>query len=431
MWPVEPHTRRDWLSRAAGLGLMATGTAAQAQSLKGLFMRNNTPETAFTKWTVTFCRYGIDIAPRESGNVTTLTGNNWLKDADGNTVAQFYTGFGAAWGAGSRGMGGTPDKGARLPKTLRLSYYDYLEDRFYRLDAELPLKRLFELFMEAPKIVARELTYGQVVPRYNDLRIGVAPDGHVMLWVWGVGSQIELAQYRAEVMEGITRQSYNASLPGGTFTLAEDRWIGLGRMKPATHERIKAGWRPDPMWYMRHIRVKFPWRHVLTGNVSRVTELESYQGNAEAENVGQWEMNSYTQLNRQRSIPETAKFWFHDREGKRHHLWLEFSLRERAVSESDLREVRAAFDQMYPGRTLDDNMFLPSDADMARVEVHIPDDFKRFTAFLVKGDVRLPLPVGKTQHFELEPFTHWPGQKSERLTPEMRKLFHMGPQGST
>lgn len=427
MWPVEPHTRRNWFSRAAGLSLLATGTTAQAQSLKGLFMRNTTPETAFMQWRVTFCRYGIDIAPRESGNVTTLTGNNWLKDADGNTVALFYTGFGAAWGAGSRGMGGTPDQGARLPKTLRLSYYDYLEDRFYQLDAELPIKRLFELFFEVPKIVARKVLYGEVRSRYDNLRVGVAPDGHVMMWVAGLGSQLELVQYRANVMQGITRQSYNASRPAGSFGLDEDRWLGLDRMKPETVERAKAGWRPDAMWYMRHIRVKFPWRHALTGNVSRVTELESYHGNAEAENIGQWEMNTYTQVNRLRGIPKTTFFWFHDREGKRHYLWLQFSLRERAVSEADLSEVRAAFDQVFPGRTLETNDWLPGDADMARVEVHIPDDFKRFTAFLVQGDKRLPLPVGKVQHFELEPHTHWAGQKSEEITTDMRKLFQMGP----
>ncbi len=200
-------------------------------------------------------------------------------------------------------------------------------------------------------------------------------------------------------------------------------------MKPETIERAKAGWRPDAMWYMQHIRVKFPWRHVLTGNVSRVTELYCYQANGEAENIGQWEINTYTQVNRLRAIPDTAKFWFHDREGNRHHLWLEFSLRERAVSESDLSEVRAAFDQVFPGRTLETNDWLPGDEDMARVEVHIPDDFKRYTAFLVKGDLRLPLPVGRVQHFELEPHTHWPGQTSEKQTPARRALFQLGPQG--
>ncbi|WP_297400036.1 hypothetical protein [Hydrogenophaga sp.] len=166
---------------------------------------------------------------------------------------------------------------------------------------------------------------------------------------------------------------------------------------------------------------------MMTGNVSRVTELESYQGNAEAETVGQWEMGTYTQIHRLRGIPETGKFWFHDLQDKRHHLWLSFYLRERAVSEADLSEVRAAFDELFPGRTLEDNDELPGEADMARVVVNVNEDFSRITATLVKGDVRMPLPVGKTQHFELEPFTHWPGNKTEAITPEARHLFLYGP----
>jgi hypothetical protein len=165
----------------------------------------------------------------------------------------------------------------------------------------------------------------------------------------------------------------------------------------------------------------------MTGNVSRVTELESYQGNAEAETVGQWEMGTDTQIHRLRGIPETAKFWFHDLQGKRHHLWLSFYLRERAVSEADLSEVRASFDEPFPGRTLEDNDELPGEADIARVVVNVNEDFSRITATLVKGDVRLPLPVGKTQYFELEPFTHWPGNKTEAITPEARHLFLYGP----
>lgn len=390
---------------------------------------NNHPETATMKWDVSFCSYGIDIEPRGQGDVTTLWTDNWMKDAEGQLVAKFYTGFGAAWGAGSMGMGGTSAKASRLPKTMRLKYYDYLEDRFYQLDAELPLRRIHDLFFRAPRIIDKDVNYGTVRPRYDDVRIGIAPNGHVMLWAAGVGNQVELAQYRADVLTGITRKSYNASLPGGTFTLteSEDRRLMLDRLKPETIARIDAGWRPDAMWYMRHIRVKFPWRHAMTGNVSRITELESYQGNAEAESVGVWEMNLYQQIHRMRGIPNTAKFWFHDRQGKRHFLWLEFCLRERAVSEDDLTEVRAAFDEMFPNRQLDDNDYLPGAEDMATVEVHVGDDFKRFTASLVKGNVRLPLPVGKTQHFVLEPFTHWPGNKTEELTPEERRLFQNGP----
>jgi len=377
------------------------------------------------KWEISFCRYGLDIDPKGQGDVATLWNNNWFKDADGEDVAFFYSRFGASWGAGSSGMGGPDKNGSRLPQTFRLTYFDYLEDKFYRLDGELPQARIYELFKR--RTVDKSVEYGQVIPRFDDLRVGVAPRGNVMLWAAGLANQVELQTYQAVELKGMTRQSYNASLPGGTFTLMEDRWQALqgGRLQPATLEKIKNGWVPDPDWYMRHIRVKFPWRHRLTGNVAQLIELESFQGNAESESVGAWEMKVYNLLNVMRGIPDTAKFWFIDRTGQHHHIWVSFFLRERALSESDLSEVRAAFDHLYPHRQLEDNDDLPSDADMATVEVHVSDDFKTLTASLVKGEVRLPLPVGRTQHFALNPWAHWPKQPTPE--PEIRQLFQYGP----
>jgi len=417
-WPMP---RRHFLFV---LGLGAFSTPSSAQFFKGNSM--NAYATEVLKWSMSFCSYGIDIDPKGQGDVTTLVINNYLKDAEGQVVSTFFTGFGAAWGAGNSGMSGPGKNGARLPKTLRMAYYDYLEDRFYRLDAELPTQRIYELFKQ--RTVDKDVNYGQVRGRFDELRIGVAPDGHVMLWASGI-DQVELQTYRAQVQEGITRESYNASLPGGTFTLMEDRWAALkaGRIKPEALERIKAGWRPDPAWYMRHIRVKYPWRHRLTGNVSQLIELESYQGNAEAQTVGAWEMGLYQSTTAMRGIPKTAKFWFNDLAGKRHHVWVSFSLRERALSEKDLSEVQTAFEQMFGKRKLEDNNYMPGEQDMATVEVNIGDDFKTLTASLVKGDMRLPLPIGKRQHFALEPNTHWPAQRTEKMKPEVVKLFQYGP----
>ena len=425
-------SRRRLLAVLGLGGMSATGSAHAGwleqliQPLKGTNM--NAFATEVMKWEVSFCSYGLDIDPKGQSDLETLWHDNWFKDADGNVVAKFFSGFGAAWGAGASGMGGTNDKGSRLPKTFRMSYYDFLEDKFYRVDGDLPQQRIYELFKR--KIIDKTVSYGKVRGRFDDLRLGVAPLGNVMLWAAGLNDQVELQTYRAQELPGLTRASYNASLPGGTFTLMEDRWKALagGRLKPETLELIKAGWVPDPTWYMRTIRVKYPWRHRLTGNVSQVTELESYQGNAEAQSVGAWEMALYQSSTAMRGVPDTAKFWFSDRRGKRHHLWLSFALRDRAVSESDLSEVRAAFDRIFPGRKMEDNDFLPNEQDMATVEVNISDDFKTFTASVVKGDMRLPIPVGKTQHFALEPHTHWPGNKSEDLSPEVRRLFQLGPE---
>ncbi len=429
MNPVEPlhmHTQQTITRRRllVAMGLGGLNACAATPLLKGNDMQNYATE--IMKWEFTSCHYGLDIDPKAYARVETLWRDNWFKDADGNIVAKFYSGFSAAWGAGTTGMGGPSNEGSRLPKTLRMTYYDYLEDKFYKLDAELPQQQIYELFKQ--RAIDKDVNYGQIRGRFDNLRIGVAPHGNVMLWAAGI-DQVELKTYYAHELTGLTRESYNASLPGGTFKLMEDRWRALaaGRIQPQTIERIKAGWVPSASWYMRDIRVKYPWRHRLTGNARRIVELESYQGNAEAQTIGAWEMNIYATSAVMRGIPKTAKFWFDDLTGKRHHLWVSFSLRDRALSEKDLSEVRAAFEQVFPKRQLEDNAYLPGEKDMATVEVHVGDDFKTFTASLVKGDLRLPLPIGKHQHFFLEPYTHWPSIKTEEISPEVRRLFQHGP----
>ncbi|MET3122274.1 hypothetical protein AAKU67_001868 [Oxalobacteraceae bacterium GrIS 2.11] len=427
--PPNP-ARRVWLKRATitSLGITTISSIYATDSLKGIFMyAHQKPETAVMKWTIRFCTYSIDIDPIANSRLETLWADNWLKDAQGEEVARFFSGFGANWGMGSSDMGGTNPKGSRLPKTVHLSYYDYQEDRFYRLDAELPIDRIYNLFFEQPKIIDKDVNYGVVKPRFFELRFGIAPQGNIMLWASGYTHQVELQTYRAEVIPGMDVKSYNARLPVGTFTLNEDRWKELAAwdFKPETIELIKNGWRADPSWYMRYISVKFPWRHALAGNVSRLIELDSYQGSGEFETIGAWELSLYKVANVMRGIPETAKFWFNDRSGQRQYLWLEFNLRYRAGREADLHEVRAAFDQLFPGRQLEDNAYMPGDDDMATVEVTVGDDPDEISAALVKGATRIPLPVGRVQRFALQPGAHWNGQPTPK--PEIVRLFQTGP----
>lgn len=419
----------QWLGASSPLlaGSWST-TSAQATGLASFFKGNamDTPQTAVFQWDVNFCKYGIDIDPRAGARVSTLSSDNILWDAEGLEVARFYSGMGAAWSAGSRPMGGPDPKGARLPQRLLFSYYDYLEGRFYQLKTELPLQKLFELFQRSA-VSKSAPHFGTIRPRFQSLIIGVAPLGHIMIWAAGYNDfQVELGTYRAEVLEGMTPQSYNA---GGNrfFPLREDRWQELsgGRAKPETIERIKAGWVPDPSYYMRRIRVKYPWRFKLTGAAARLTELTCYESNGEGRAWGAWEMGLYQTLNEMHAPPTAAFFWFHDQTGKRHYLWMRFWKRERAVSEPDMGATFAAFEQMLGQRTLEDNLFAPGDADMATVEVHVGEDFETITASLVKGGLRAPLQVGRVQHFELEPHAYWNGNPTPPA--DAIKLFQEGP----
>ncbi|MFG6449825.1 hypothetical protein ACG0Z6_16535 [Roseateles sp. BYS180W] len=104
---------------------------------------------------------------------------------------------------------------------------------------------------------------------------------------------------------------------------------------------------------------------------------------------------------------------------------MRFYQRERALASPDLTPVREAFTTMFGPRTLADSAAMVMEPDMATVEVNVGDDFKTITATLVRGEKRLPLPVGKVTTFPLAPGAHWEGMDSP--SPELAKLFREGP----
>lgn len=381
----------------------------------------NTIETEQFTWGLSFSTYGIDLG---NTGIETLQYGNWLKDARGNEVMRFYPGA-SGWGRGAGGIGTEPRLSA-LPKTLHLAYYDYQEDRFYELQAELPQKKLYDLFKQT--MVDYDMMVGKIIPRFDSLTIGVAPQGYVMVWASrGDGlNQVELAgPLKATVMQGMTVERYNRETKPA-FPLDPDRWAYLSdgtKLKPETVAKLKSGWLPDTAYYEMQ-RIKYPWRYRLSGN-ARLDEIEERQGNQEHFYYGPWQMPEYKNLGAMRGVPEGAVFWFTDKAGKRHRVAIDFSGKARVAGEQDISEMFAAFEQVFPKHELWQNDYLPSEDEMATVDIHVSEDFKTYTATLIKGNQSVPLKIYGTQLFDLEPYAHAYLQKSP--TPEQRKLLVNGP----
>ncbi|MFG6449823.1 DUF2931 family protein [Roseateles sp. BYS180W] len=423
-------TRRRWLA-ILGITTLGTTPALQAAGLLDKLFKSKDPamsiETDEFIWNISACKYSLDIELRGNSRVSTLMYGNRMMDASGKDVARFYTGFGAPWGGGSTPMGGDIGR-ARLPKTLELSYYDYIEGVLYQLQAPLPIERIHARFSE--QTVSHTKPYGQVVQKYDNIRIGVGPQGHIMVWLASVsGNQVELATYQATPVKGFDPAEYNRKLPGGSFYLTEDRFEELfdpvNRLSKPTQERIRGGWRADPRYYFETLRLKYPWRFKLTGAVSQLVELAGRYANFEGQAIGAWEMAGYRTSAEMRAVPRSAEFWYLDKEGQRRYLGLRFYQKDRALSEPDLTLVREAFATMFGPRTLADNEAMAMEPDMATVEVNVGEDFKTVTAALVKGERRLPLAMGRIETFPVQPGAYWEG--TETPAPEMLKLFREGP----
>lgn len=415
-----------WIALAVGnawcaaliAALPATAPSSSTSETKEIPM--STIETEEFKWGLSVSHYALDAGtPR----VETLQYGNWFKDAQGNVVKQFYKSF-TGYGWGGTPMGGNA-RMDRLPKTMRLSYYDYQENLFYELAAEIPMRKLYELFKQ--KTVDYSLDLGKPIPRYSALTIGIAPGGFVMLWAdSGDGKdQVELAgPFQATTMVGMSVQRYNSETKPA-FPINPNRWEKLSdhALKPETVERLKVGWVPDNTYYRKQ-RIRYPWRYRMSGN-AKLLEFEEIQGNQEHFYFGPWQMANYNSMGAMRGIPSSATFWFNDDKGKRHSLFMRLSTTFRVNTERDLSAVWAAFETAFPKQELWQNDYAPSEDEMATVDVNLSEDLGHCTATLVKGSQRIDLPIGRLILLDLAPYAHWNGQ--ETPTPEEIKRLVNGP----
>jgi Protein of unknown function (DUF2931) len=371
-------------------------------------MPMSTIQTEIFKWTTSISNYNVDLG---NIDIETLIPENWFKDVSGKIVRQFY-GTGGMWGVGSPGIGGE-ERTTALPKTLHMSYYDYIEDRFYVLDAELDQRKIYEHF----KLKSLNLDYEgkeHISARFDELVVGIAPQGHIMVWIGQRGgeNQVELASYRATQRKDMTVEAYNSKRP--KFEIETPRLEHLAAtdngLRPDTIAKIKAGWLPSADYYMRKQRIQYPWRYAMSGN-AKLVEYNDRLGNAEQSTVWPYELATKQMVNRLRGAPREAQFFFMDKDKKRHSVYIKFFTQDRVSSEPDLANVWAALEKMFPGRTLEQNMDWPGEADMATVDIHVSDDLKTYTATLIKGDVRIALPIApRPQVHDLEPYAHFLGE---------------------
>ncbi len=381
------------------------------------------------EWEISVSNYNIDLG---NTHIATLINDCWFADVQGNK-RQFY-GSRGGYGVGGKPIGGYSDgKATPLPKTLHLQYYDYQEGRFYKLDVDLPQRKLYDFFKQ--KTIDIDADDKPVVPRFNEITIGIAPGGFIMLWA-SVNRGYEevelLGPLQALNIDGMTVERYNNSVRE-SFWLYE-RWdhiSGLGTygrtsLKRETVEKLKTGWLPDNLYY-RQRRIKYPWRYRMTGN-ARLLEFKDSQDNNERFYTGPWQMEMYNSIGALRGVPIAATFWFVDNAGKRHSIYLGFFNGDRVTGEKNVSEGRDAFEVMFPKRELWQNDLVPGEEDMATLVIRVSDDLQTYSTSLVKGTTALSYPAHRAQFFNLEPYTHWP----KGVTPDAAaiKRLQNGPEAA-
>ena len=121
-----------------------------------------------------------------------------------------YTGK-RGWGAGSSGM----TYGVKtLPNHLHLIWVSHFEHKFYEVDTPIDYQKMVDLFNEGYYLASDDRDnpdpYWQ---NYDSIVVGLAPGGVVVVWIAGLGRQIEIGRYQGK--EITFTQEEIAALPPG------------------------------------------------------------------------------------------------------------------------------------------------------------------------------------------------------------------------
>ena len=99
------------------------------------------------------------------------------------------------WGKPTEAMGSA----GYLPKRLRVTWVSYFEHKFYHIDTPIDYDKMVRLFNEGFYDLHDEFTkYPPIKSEYNKVVVGFAPGGVVVIWVAGIGKQVEIGRYQAE-----------------------------------------------------------------------------------------------------------------------------------------------------------------------------------------------------------------------------------------
>ncbi|KIA82338.1 hypothetical protein OA86_15050 [Kaistella jeonii] len=136
----------------------------------------------------TSCPYGFPIDIYKGGLQNLRTGSYTSLKA-GTTIGNGY------WGEASYGMGSGVKS---LPDHLNVVFLSYAEEKFYQIDEDLDYEKIREYFRKGYDV---KLTNGSGDIRhvnYDTFIVGFTPGGVCVVWIAGLGVQIEVGRFQGK-----------------------------------------------------------------------------------------------------------------------------------------------------------------------------------------------------------------------------------------
>ncbi|MGS0528338.1 DUF2931 family protein [Zobellia nedashkovskayae] len=206
------------------------------------------------EWKVTECApklYPIEIV---TGKLISTFDKVTTSIPSGSTINTGWGAFGSLWITGEK-LKSVPDK-------LEVTWLSFAEKTFYTGKFDLPKQKIMNLF-EKGTIDER----GRKEP-FDTFKIGLAPKGHVAIWLSGVGESVEIGYFQASKTE-ISMKEFH---PGGVPTLEEYLTLNAESFSEELKEIVTNEVNDSVKERYSNYREKYLWKPKLTLNNSGTFE---------------------------------------------------------------------------------------------------------------------------------------------------------------
>ncbi len=192
-----------------------------------------------------------------------------------------------------------------VPVKLEVTWASYTENKFYTGSWDLPKEKMLKLFQEG--VVNYDTKKKET---YNQIIVGCAPGGVVVVWMYGAGNQFEIGRYQAHE----THIAMSDYVPGNPTANQKEHFAALAKLSPDLEEiRKQKGGIEYGLW--DDYRKKYTWRtHIeISNHTFENTSLHMFNGEMEDIFDEPLKKNEF----KERAVPKYLSFMLKDIKGKR------------------------------------------------------------------------------------------------------------------
>jgi arsenate reductase-like glutaredoxin family protein len=236
-----------------------------------------------------------------------------------------------------------------IPDKLAITWFSYIENKFYSGEFELPYDKIKQLFDEGLKSPAsgKHITYGLIM-------VGLGLNGEVSVYLNGDGVVLEVAHFQAKETDvDWTRLTDNTAL-------TREDYVERVLSHRLSHDQIlqskKQAANNDP-W--EGYKIKYTWDLEITGN-SKPESIWLKTVNGEYEYIDY--LNGKLDREKLRSVPKTISVCWESPSGTRYNAKILFNN----------EEMLKAFEKLYKSNPKDKLSFqVEIDAISNNVKTHL------------------------------------------------------------